>query len=142
MQPDALVALPPPNSETLVDGEQAVLSLVLGWGTGSSRLHRDDLRLVDPVGVPFVDDGGGAARERVLEPVCVWPVRERDDEPVVGRHRDLDASPRRKDPDTGGSVTETEPDGENTSRDRVVNVACPTAMKPTAGRSSTAGPFA
>ena len=56
MQPDALAALPP-NSETLVDREPAVLSLVLGWEEGRRRLHRDDLRLADPVGVPFVDDG-------------------------------------------------------------------------------------
>jgi len=63
--------LDPPNSEALLDPDQAVVSLILGWKIGRSRLHRDDLGLVDPVGVPFVDDGGGPTESTITNPSSV-----------------------------------------------------------------------
>ena len=46
----------PPNAQILVDTKEAVTSSIDGREMARSRLHGDVFQLVDPVGVPLIDD--------------------------------------------------------------------------------------
>ena len=75
----------PPNTEAVLDGEQAKGPLLLGREMWRGHEGRNELRLFDPARVPFIDDGGGPARKYVLEPIRIRPVGQRDQEPIIGR---------------------------------------------------------
>lgn len=58
-----LLPAQPACPECPVDAEPAVASSLTGGELSLNRLHPDDLRLVDLVGLPLVHEGGRRARE-------------------------------------------------------------------------------
>ena len=85
--PNARPGVDASQHEVLVDAEPAMGALVLGREEGLGDGERNDLRPIDLVRVPFVEDRCRTTRQHVLEPIRVAPVRQRDHEPVVGGNR-------------------------------------------------------
>src|SRR5262245_25708109 len=77
----------PPEYEVVLDTEQSMRALVVRRKQRLGNRQRHELRSVEFDRLALVAKRGCTTRKHVLEPIRVQPVRQRDHESVLGRHR-------------------------------------------------------